>query len=263
MIRPGLMVSLKSTVAGGIHYSHSEIKEDGNTAEWKTTRVTDDPAEHDRAVKARGLALTTIRKLCASTAFGLLCPEDRESELDEACKVAQGIAREHNATANYTRIGIYVLKGRIASTDEQAARAIGEEVRSLIEAMNAGVDKLDPEAIREAANKAKQMSTMLSAEQSEKVNDAIEAARKAARTIVKRIEKNGEEAAVVLMDIQRGALEKARIAFLDLESDEAPAIEPLPAVTAQRFADMGEDDEEVKPASVATGDEWLAAKGAE
>jgi hypothetical protein len=67
-------------------------------------------------------------------------------------------------------------------------------------------------------------------------------ARAAARLIVKRVEKEGETASIVLADVQRGAIAKARMAFLDLE-EPAVAAAPevaLPAIQPQRFAGIDE-----------------------
>jgi hypothetical protein len=250
VIRPGILVALKSTVTGGVEYKRvdldagSETPNGASVARWETTRVIVDPAEHDRAVKVRGKALGLIRGLAAATSFGLICPQDRESELDEAVKKARAMVEEHNDNATCTRVAIYCLKGRIASTDEEAARAISGEVRSLLDAMDRGIAQLDVAEIREAASKAASLGSMLGEDQVKAVGEAVEQARKAARVIVKRIEKEGEDAAVVLADIQRGALEKARFAFLDLapepaqvtEGEHAAPSEPaLPAVDLQRF----------------------------
>lgn len=243
IIRPGLLVALKSMVTGGVQYKRVDLDATGSAGEgsevtrWETTRVIDDPAEHERAVKARGKAIGEIRGVCASTTFGLLCPADRETELDAAIARARLVADEHNASANCTRVQIYALKGRIASTDEEAARAIGQEVTSLLGAMSAGVEKLDVKAIREAATRAAEMGAMLGDEQVAAISDAVEQARKAARTIVKRIEKGGEEAATVLQDIQRGAIEKARFAFLDYDAP-SPEEASIPVTNVQRFADL-------------------------
>jgi hypothetical protein len=249
-IRPGFLVSVKSTVSGGVSYQRTDLEHDASTdakdvSRWETVRVIEDPVEHERAVKARGAALNAIRRLCSKTSFGLLCALDNAAALEAAVAEARAIVNEFNATAAYTRVQIYALKGKIASTDEEAARAIGQEVASLIADMDAGISKLDPKAIREAANKAREMASMLGEEAAGKVEGAIEQARKAARAIVKRIEKEGEAAAFVLADIQRGAIEKARIAFLDLGEAAAPTA-ALPAVDRQRFADLdlGDDDDE-------------------
>lgn len=256
VIRPGLLVSLKSTVSGGVTYERRDL--DAPTAEvgrdvakWETTRLIEDPAEHERATKARSNAVTEIRKLCSATSFGLLCPETAEAELDAAVARAKLIASEHNATAVHTKVEVFVLKGRIAASDAEAARAIGQEVAALIEGMNGAIDRLDPKAIKDAADKAKKMSSMLSPELASKVGDAVTTARAAARTIVRRVEKGGEEAAIVLADIQRGNIARARIAFLDLDTPEAPAaVGPaLPAVDVRRFADLTEDDDASEPVS--------------
>jgi hypothetical protein len=250
IIKPGLLVALHSTVTGGVQYKRIDLdapalseangEKSGEVSRWETTRVIEDPAEHDRAVKARGKAIGEIRSICAATPFGLLCPADKESELDAAIARARTVADEHNATGNCTRVQIYALKGRIASTDEEAARAIGQEVTALLETMSRGVEKLDVKSIREAATRAAEMGAMLGDEQIKAVSEAVEQARKAARTIVKRVEKGGEEAATVLQDIQRGAIERARFAFLDLDT-EIKNETATPEI--QRFADLDVEPE--------------------
>lgn len=250
-IRPGLMVSLKTRVEGGVTYLRENLdptsaevvgaSEAGKLVEkWNTTKVVEDPAEHKRAREAVQKARKAIVAVCANTAFGLLCPADREAELDAGIAEARRVVREYNAAATFTHVRVFALKGAIASSDEESARAIGEEVSQLIEAMNRGIDKLDPEAIRDAANKAKQLEEMLGPDQAEAVKGAIEQARKAARAIVKRVQNEGEAAAIVLKDLQRGSLEKARIAFLDL-SGECPVATngaSMPAVNVQRLAGL-------------------------
>jgi hypothetical protein len=265
IIRPGLLVALSSTVSGGVQYKRVDLDApaDGvagdaigetrrEVTRWETTRVIEDPAEHDRAVKARGKACKEIRDICSDTNFGLLCPVDREADLDAAIKRAYALADEHNALAKCTRVAIYTIKGRIASTDEEAARAIGSEVTALLDAMSRGIEQMDVKAIREAATRAADMSAMLGDEQIARVSDAVEQARKAARTIVKRIEKKGENAASVLQDIQRGAIEKARFAFLDLDT---PAVEAqAPVENVQRFAELDCEAPAVVEAAPPSGD---------
>lgn len=254
MIRPGILVALKTSVAGGVSYTRVDLDapveglEGSSVARWETTRKLDDAAEHERATKTRSKAAAVIGALCARTAFGLLVPEGAAEEaLDRAVEAAHGMVREFNeGGATYTRISLYVLKGRIASTDAEAARAIGSEVASLVSEMGSAIDRLDPTAIRNAATRAAEIGMMLGEEQQAVVEDAIIQARKAARMIVKRIEKEGEAAAIVLADVQRGAIEKARIAFLDL--DEPTAIgEASPAVDLNRVAAL--DLEDVAPAA--------------
>lgn len=244
-IRPGLLVSVKSTVVGGVAYRRIDLDHNGepapegsDVARWETTRVIEDRAEYEAAIKARGAALTAIRKVCSATTFGLLCPMEQEGALDAAITQARGIVDTHNAQATHTRVSVFALKGRIASDDAEAARAITQEIAGLVVRMDQGIASFDAEAIRKAANEAREMSNMLGDSAKAKIDGAIEQARKAARMIVKRIEKEGEDRAVVLADIQRGQIESARIAFLDLDGGKTEASDALPTVQAQRFADL-------------------------
>jgi hypothetical protein len=243
VIRPGLLVGLKSTVVGGVSYQRIDLDTDQPVAEgaevsrWETRRVIEDKAEHDKAVRCRSKALATIRRVCSETPFGLLCPADQEGALDAAVAQAIELVNEHNRTATHTRVGVYALKGRVASDDAEAARAITQEIAGLVQQMDAGIQAFDPKAIRDAASRARELSGMLSEEKAAKIDAAIEQARAAARTIVKRIEKDAEDRSVVLLDIQRGQIESARIAFLDL-SEAVDSGEIMPAANVQRFADL-------------------------
>lgn len=261
-IRPGLLVNVSSRVHGGVTYQRTELDADGvpvptdadgvDVARWETTRIIDDKDEYERAVKARSKAVGLIRKQCQATTFGLLCPTEHEGALDVAIRAAREIIAEHNASATHTQIQISVLKGRVASNDAEAARAITGEIAGLVTQMNEGIASLDAKAIRDAADRARELSAMLDDSLKEKADAAIEQARKAARMIVKRIEKEGEDKATVLLDIQRGQIESARIAFLDLSAEPAAPVEALPAVEAQRFADLDLDVPEAAPEAVPT-----------
>jgi hypothetical protein len=240
-IKPGLLIALRSTVRGGVNYTRVNLETDSEaTVRWETTRIINDPKEHKLAQKARSNAVAQIRGVCISTSFGLLCPPDKEDELNAAFAKALEMRDAHNATAKCTMVELHMLRGRIAATDEQAVQTINAELSGLINELGAGVEKLNPEAIRAAATRARELSAMLSPEREKIVTEAVTAARLNAREIVRRVEKGGEAAAVVLGDMRRGAIERARMAFLDLEDGVQTSL-ALPAVTIQRFADLGED----------------------
>jgi hypothetical protein len=184
--------------------------------------------------------------------------------LTEGIASARRIVEAFNATAQHGRISVNALCGRVASDDAEAARAITAEIASLVTQMDRSITALDPEAIRKAANKARDLSAMLGDSVKGKVDSAIKQAREAASTIAKRVQKDGETPAVVLADIQRGMMDSARIAMLDF-SDAPAAAELLPAIEVQRFAEiMASDDEDADgdarkgPAS-AGSDGWTAA----
>lgn len=242
-IRPGLLVSLKTTVIGNTEYERvtletDHLTEDGaKKARWETTRVVTDPVEREKAVEARGQCRRLISRVCSTSTFGLLCPEDKKPELDAAVKEAQSLANAFNASAKLTRIGIYVIAGRIAADDAEAARAINGEVRELLSDMEAGLKNLDVKAVREAANKAKSIGRMLSPDAASKIKEAVDAARDMARQIVKA----GEEAATAIDRAAIQRIRESRTMFLDLE--ETPVEVSSPAAEA-RAIDLEPESEQ-------------------
>lgn len=218
-LRPGLLVSLSTTVKGNVRYSVREIEAehyegDGTRrAKWETDKLVMDPAEHDEAVKLRGKARSLVTAICSASSFGLLCPQDQGEKLAAAIAEAQEIAEGFNRRASVTRIAVHAIVGRVAEDDVQAVRAINSEVRGLMEAMEAGLRNLDVQVVRDAANKAKDLAAMLTPEAVGKAQAAIDAARAAARRIVKA----GEAAAIELDAATMRAIQAGRAAFVDLD----------------------------------------------
>lgn len=246
LLKPGLLVSLKTSVTGGIFYKRTELSADGtegvvdegaDIARWETTRRIDDPEEYKRAQKTRSAAGTLIRSVCTLTSFGLLCTEARESKLNEAIRDAQALVDTYNQSSHATNVRIYVLRGRIASSDEEAVRALSSDVRELMDEMQSGIRRLDVKAIRDAASKARKLEGLLDEEQAKTVSKAVEAARDAAKQIVKTIDTEGTEAVRVVAEAMSGPIERARFTFLELEESLAPQ-GAAPAISVQRIADI-------------------------
>lgn len=238
VLKPGLLVSLSVRVRGGVLYQRKDLEAEhvdesgAKVARWETLRNIPDPEEFDRATQARSKARGLVVGVCCPSLFGLLCPNDREKDLAAAVEEARAVAQGHNAAAMRSQIEVFVLVGRIAQDDAEAARAIGAEMRELLEDMRAGIKAADPEAIREAANKARALGGMLKPEVEGKVSEAIAEARLAARELVKRVAKAGERAADVVAVCSVRAIEAARFSFLDLDgaqpvTSEAPTARGL------------------------------------
>jgi len=244
IMRPGILVSLRTSLDGGVSYNRVDLEHDrdasgADVARWETKRVIDDPEEHARAVKIRGKARSEIAKHCTPTSFGLLCRLDRVDELNEAVRRARAMCDSFNASATYSRVNVYVLTGRIAETQEEATRAIAREITDLLDEMNAGIRDVNPEAIRKAAAKAKAIGAMLDASKASAVQSAVAQARKAAREIVKRVEKGGEDSIKVAktLSVSTKPIEAARFAFLDL--DAPTSAEPKAATPRDVDTDTG------------------------
>ncbi len=249
-LRPGLLVSLSARISGNVKYESRDIEvdhltEDGTKlAVWETQRTTLDPAEHEESIKVRGKARSLITGCCAMTSFGLLCPESNADELDSAFREAKKIADEFNARARLTRVNVYCIVGRVAADDMQAVSAINSEVRNLLDDMESGVRNLDAGAIREAANKARNIGSMLTPDAAKRVQSAIESARLCARKIVK----SGEQAAGVIDNRALAAITDSRTMFLDL--DDAMEVESI--VEPSRALDLEPDS--FDPANVTEND---------
>jgi hypothetical protein len=216
-LRPGLLVSLKTSVRGNVSYNRVDLENDSDgkteTARWETERKIADAKEHEAALKARSKAVSLVRGVCAKSAFGLLCPESGAAKLDEAIAEGRKITDAFNATATLTRVSVYVIAGRVAPDDVEAVKAINSEIKDLLADMERGLRNCDVKVVREAANKAKNVGMMLSDEAQERVKIAIKTARDSARKIVQA----GEQAA---QEIDKRAIRKItemRTAFLDLD----------------------------------------------
>lgn len=231
-LRPGLLVALGTRIKGAVNYERREIEpehddgEGGREARWETYRHILDAQEFEDAVKVRSKARSLITGACVGSSFGLLCTTENEGALMAAIEEARALTDAFNARASSARVEVYALIGRIAADEVEAARAIGAEVRELLDAMQAGIRAADPEAIREAANKARELGQMLTADVAGKVSEAIQQARGAAREIVRRVEKSGETAAKVVADLSMRKIEEARFAFLDMDEGKAEPIAP-------------------------------------
>ena len=228
-LRPGLLVSLKTSIVGNTAYRRltleaNHITEQGTKrARWETERVIEDPKERERASQVRSQCRGAISRVCAASTFGLLCPEDKQAELDAAVIEARRLADEFNSTAKLTRVGVYVIAGRIAPDDVEAVRAINSEVRGLMDVMEKGIERLDVKSVRDAASKAKSVGRMLSPEAASRIKLAVDIAREQARRIVKA----GEEAATVIDQSVLRKLAEQRTAFLDIEETIAEVAAPI------------------------------------
>lgn len=218
-LRPGLLVALSTRVAGNVKHFRKVIDEeridDNGTAtkKWETEKTIQDAAEQKAAEKVRTAARYAVARICAKTAFGLLCPEADADVLRGALAEAQKLVNAFNETATVTRVVFVPLTGRVAADDVEAVKAINKEIRTLVSVMEEGVRNLDVKKIRDAADEARELGQMLNPDAQARITVAIEAARATARAITKAGENVAQE---IDMRAVR-ALTEVRTAFLDLD----------------------------------------------
>lgn len=251
-LRPGLLVSLKTTLTGNTKYIKQTIEGEHITdageqrARWETERVVSDPAEKELADKARGRCSTLIRSICAKSAFGLLCPLADRDRLMAATAAAREVAAEFNSVAKLSRLSVNVMVGEIAQDDVEAVKAINSEVRDLLAEMEDGVQRLDVKAVRDAANRARSVGQMLSPDAQVRLQFAIDAVRAQATAI----NKAGDAAAVEIDKRTLRTLAEARTAFLDL--DEAQEVKaPKAKAVAVDFDPAPEQPKKARKAKTA------------
>jgi hypothetical protein len=252
-IRPGYLVSLKTSINGNVSYASRDIEREhidrdgARRAKWETERTISDPKEFEKATKVKSKARSLISGICAKSAFGLLCPSATKDKLDAAIAEAQQLVAKFNEKASLTTVSVYVITGRIAQDDAEAVRAINSEMRDLLSKMEQGVRKLDVKAIRDAADAARSVGAMLTPDASARLQRAIDVARSAARKIVKA----GETAATEVDRSVIRTIRASRTAFLDLDDageiaapvttgraidlESAPATLAKPKSTARQF----------------------------
>lgn len=221
-LRPGFLVSLKTSTSGNVQYVRtglaSEKRDDGAAVEeWQTKRTVIDPAEHEAGQKARAKAGSLIRSVCIPSIFGLLCPEDSAEKLEAAIAAGRKVIDDFNAGAKLSRISIYVLCGRVMPDDAEAVRAISSELRDLMGEMQGGVENGNVDAIRDAASKLKGVGQMLTTEMQTKVQMAVETGRTAAKAYVRARDEAGFDGTVSVDKTAARRISELRASFLDLD----------------------------------------------
>ena len=254
IIRPGILVSRKTRIIGGVEYQRREIDSHRDGAaqvdEWQTRKVVRDKEEHERATQVRNACSGKVRGVCADTGFGWVCRDDDTAELADAIAWARQHAAEFNSTAKTCAVEVTFLTARFASDEAQAVAAITGELAGLLQSMESGIRAGDVKAVRDAAKAALQTGKLLDDTQVEGIDAAVAQARAAATKVAREIREKGEIAAEELRAIDLEKVRTARFAFLDLsgESCDKPgdeddtqeaAEEPVaPAIKTQRFAGL-------------------------
>ena len=219
-LRPGVLVGLKTAIKGdNVTYDKTvleaeHVDEAGQlVGSWQTDKTVADAAEYARAVEVRSKARNLVTGICAKSDFGYLCPDDKLEALETAIAKAEQICEEFNLTARITEINFNTLKGRIATDDDKAIRAIKGELTELLDAMDDGFKRLDVKAVRAVVKKAKSLGTMLAPD----VQKRLEEYLGEVRAVAIKVNAAGEQAATVLSEEVLKGLANSRTAFLDID----------------------------------------------
>jgi hypothetical protein len=228
-----LLVALKTSVQGSISYERNVLEQTEKLLHTETKRRMANPKEHAEAIRIRARVRSLVRSVCATTAFGFFCLLDKQGELDGVVAQAEALVEAFNEKATHTSIWFGIMRGKVLANDLEAVRGINNEVRELLNQMSIGIKSSDAEEIRDAADRAKQVASVLATEAQQLVEEAIEAARKAASGISKAQRKNEE----IDPAATKAALQTIKKSFLDFDM---PAAQPVKAAKAKRTLDIEE-----------------------
>ncbi len=241
-LKPSLLVGASVSRSGGARYERHPLDEridgDGSlTASWQTTKHVTNVDELKRAETLVSELRRMLRTVCYPTAFGLVCPKDREKALDAVTEQIKAKADEVNADLKTCRIAATVVKGEITSNDKEAADAIVGEISGFLKELEAAIQTCDAKKIRQTVAAIRGVDTLLPDIQSKVLNDAVKAARKAATLIVREVEKKGKAIEAVRSELDLAAVDMARAYFLEPAADTAPVeVEPPTEVAPDALA---------------------------
>lgn len=269
-LRPCSLIVLRTQISGGVHYARTDLTPEtiepsgAAVASWETTRTIQDAAEYAEAVKVRSDIRNRVVGACRySSAFGLMLPADDEKPLDDALTYGRQRAEEFNARSRTCKVNVTCLRGKVATSDEEAVAAISAEIGALMARMERAIRRADPAEIRKAAEEAKAVSAALADDARARVSAAVDEARKAAREITRRVGKAGEDAAAVVAEIAlptftlaAAALDLDPVTFAPPTAPDAAPVDlppvtaaPLPTGPAMLALDFDAEPEPVKETS--------------
>lgn len=239
------MVRLRTRIVGGVSRESvtidSKVEAYRHTTVSEVTKIVEWPEEHAEATLIRNQARGMITKWVSSSFLvGDMCELENEEAITQASVEARDLIENFNSGSRYSRIELVFGMYTVAGSQAASIESLREELKDLLEAMENGIGSLNPMAIRAAAKKAKTLSEVLDKDQAKEIDEAIQLARSAATEIVRRVEKDGEDAAEVLSGIEVEGLKTARFSFLDHSDLEEVEVD-IPSVSYQRFANAGDD----------------------
>jgi hypothetical protein len=253
-IKPGILVTEHISLTGGIHYCREFIdsrREDQTLVrEWHTIAHTDNVDERKEAQKIASRVYASLRRVCAQTPVGLICPASSGQELAETLTEMRGLIDVFNSTAKTCRILAYHACFEVASTNHTALQAVLDRVAEIATNVDGAITMEDSKAIervpkrflrgvtptayaalsqeqkdallarvraeliRSAIAEARGLDTLLPDEAGTELRQVIQEARRAARKICNRVERRGDSLDEVISEVDLTGIRKTRAAFV-------------------------------------------------
>lgn len=232
-IKPSVLLGKSISRAAGITYQRTLLDESekGGTESrrWETLRVIPNVDEFKASGALVAECNRALMKVCVKTAVGLLCSKDNEKALDDTVAEIRSMIETANETYATVRISAAFVKGVIESSDDEAAKAITQDIQGFLANLYDAIEKCDVKKIRQTVLSMKGIDTLLPSVESEKIKAAMMAAKKVAKTIVAEVEKKGREITEVKQEFDLSEIDVARIAFVEIAPTAAAMAAEPPA----------------------------------
>jgi len=219
VLTPSYLVQEIASVRGGLHYHHSDRRQevDGKQEKthWATDKTVEDVEERAAAVNLCAKIKRQMRSIAADSVIGLICPRGALEQLQEKADELREEVREHNADARHSRVDFNIVPFEILPENLEAAEAIKQQIQESLASLTEALDRSDPKDIRAVIAGMKGLDGIVSEDQGDVLKEAIQSARAAATTIVKEVEKEGKAIEEVRREINTSPIEVARLAFAD------------------------------------------------
>lgn len=240
-LKPSLLVGAAVSRSGGVTYVRREIDEQTSpagalTKTWETTKHVANVDELKRAELLAGELRRLLRTVSYPTTFGLVCPKDREPDLDAITEQIKARVMDANAELTGCRLAATVVKGEIKSNDTEAANAIVKEIGGFLTELEAAIHSCDARKIRQTVAAVRGVETILPDVQSKVLKDAVAAARQAACLIVREAEKKGRSIEEVKEELDLSAVDLARAYFLEPDTGTVIDVDAMDPAAAERMA---------------------------
>ncbi len=149
----------------GLHYEREVLSEKqiGEREERlsQTLRVYDHKAEALVAQSVLERARTRLRKVCARSVLGLVCPASKEAELEAAAAEIAKMIAEANRGFAVCKLDYEVVPIRLQHDNARALDVLRREIQAYGERLVAATTSLDPEAIRRALRSGEAIESLL------------------------------------------------------------------------------------------------------
>jgi uncharacterized protein YoxC len=254
-MKPGILIGEECKLYGGIRYTRKELdlitEALSLTRTYETEVIIENVEERKEGDKVRSWARQHLRKICAQTLVGLVCPQENDHKLETTIKEIQEAVDSFNHNSRTCNIRARYVQFRIEEDNKEMISVLTEQVASIISRVLETLDKDDQrllfstnkkylhgfsvrdilnledksqkdaiiarakaEKIREALKEIKHFDKLMPKNASDSIQEFVTSSRKIARDLCNRVEKQHKDIEKVLSEVNTSGIKKVRAYFV-------------------------------------------------